>query len=177
MGKLTFVLGGARSGKSTFVLNLAKKYKKVAFIATGQALDREMKKRILLHKKARPIHWQTFEEDKEITSVLQKIGDNFDCVIIDCLTLWLSNLMLAGFNQDKIEEKISEALSMIKKIKGKVIIISNEVGLGIVPVNKLARRFRDIAGKANQIVCRKASEVFFMVSALAMKIKKGKRNG
>ena len=177
MAKITFILGGARSGKSTFALNLAKKYKKVAFIATGQALDREMKKRILLHRKARPSHWQTFEEDKEITSALQKIGDNFDCVVIDCLTLWVSNLMLSGFNQEKIEGKISEVLSIIKKIKGKVIIISNEVGLGIVPVNKLARRFRDIAGKVNQIVACEASKVFFMVSGLAMKIKKGKRNG
>lgn len=171
MGKITFILGGARSGKSAYALNLAQKHKKVAFIATGQALDKEMRQRINLHKRARPSHWQTFEEDKKITSALKKIGNNFDCVIIDCLTLWVSNLILAKNTQSAIEEQARFLVKTLKNIKTNSIVIANEVGLGIVPQNKLARAFRDIAGKVNQAVAKGADKVLFMVSGIPMKVK------
>ncbi len=172
MGKITFILGGARSGKSTYALNLAQERgKKVAFIATGEPRDAEMKKRIALHKKERPSGWKTFEEQKNISSVLKKIGQEFDLVIIDCLTLLISNLILTGLKSDLIQNKINDLLNEVTKIKSNCIIVSNEVGLGIVPENKLARDFRDIAGRANQLVAKKSNQVFFIVSGIPWRIK------
>jgi adenosylcobinamide kinase/adenosylcobinamide-phosphate guanylyltransferase len=171
MGKIIFILGGARSGKSTYALELAKKHKDVAFIATGQGLDREMKERIKLHKKSRPRHWQTFEEAKDVALMLASMDNKFDCIVIDCLTLLVSNLLLAKVNHKTIEAKIDRMLEHLRKKKGKAIIVSNEVGLGVVPANKLGRDFRDIAGRVNQVVAKEADEVYFMVSGIASKIK------
>lgn len=174
MGKITFILGGARSGKSTQALLLAKKYKKVAFIATSQALDEEMAERIRLHKNSRPRHWQTFEQPKELAWELKRAGNGFDCVIIDCLTLLVSNLILAKASRESIENKINQMLCLLREAKYRSIIVSNEVGLGIVPNNKLAREFRDIAGRANQIVAKASSEVIFMVSGIPTKIREAR---
>jgi len=171
MGKIILILGGARSGKSTHALRLAKKQKKVVFIATCQGLDKEMRQRIKLHKEARPKHWQTFEEAKELGALLNKIGNSFDCIIIDCLTLLVSNLILNGEKEKDIFNKCTALLAQLEKKKAKVIIVSNEVGLGIVPVSKLGRNFRDIAGKVNQIVANKADQVLFMVAGLPLDIK------
>jgi adenosylcobinamide kinase/adenosylcobinamide-phosphate guanylyltransferase len=171
MSKITFILGGARSGKSTHALELAKKYKQVAFIATCQALDIEMEQRIGLHRKNRPQHWKTFEEEKDIALALKKTGNKFDCIIIDCLTLLISNLLLSGSSENLIEDKINKTIPIIRKLKGKVIIVSNEVGLGIVPNTRLGRDFRDIAGKINQIVAKNSDEVFFMISGIPWRIK------
>ena len=175
MGKIIFLLGGARSGKSQFAIKLAKKdARKVAFIATCVGLDREMEKRISLHKKNRPSNWQTFEAPKDIALLLKKIGPKFEIIIIDCLTLLVSDLLLKGLREEAIENKINKILAALKKIKAKSIIVSNEVGLGIVPKNKLARDFRDIAGRTNQIVAEKSDEVFFMLAGISIKIKNSK---
>lgn len=171
MGKITFILGGARSGKSAYALELAKKHKDVAFIATGQGLDKEMKERIKLHKKSRPRHWQTFEEAKDVALMLASMDNKFDCILIDCLTLLVSNLLLAKHNHKTIEAKIDRMLEHLRKKKGEAIIVSNEVGLGVVPANKLGRDFRDIAGRVNQVVAKEADQVYFMVSGVASKIK------
>ena len=171
MSKITFILGGARSGKSMYALSLAKKYRKVAFVATCQPLDKEMQERIRLHKEARPGYWKTFEEPKDIGGLLRKIGNEFDCVIIDCLTLLVSNLILGGHKEEDILEKIKAIAANLRKKKAKIIIVSNEVGLGIVPANRLGRGFRDIAGKVNQMVAKIADEVLFVVSGVPMKMK------
>lgn len=172
MGKITFILGGARSGKSAYALGLAMEYKRVAFIATCVALDKEMERRIAIHRKTRPGHWRTFEETQEIALLLaKKIKNSFECVVMDCLTLLVSNLIFAGYSRVRIENEVKKILSYLKKTDSEVIIISNEVGLGIVPDNKLARDFRDIAGRINQIVARESGEVFFMVSGIPIKIK------
>ncbi len=171
MGKIILILGGARSGKSTYALSLAKKQKQVAFIATCQGLDKEMEQRIKLHKEARPKHWQTFEEPKELGILLDKIGNTFDCIIIDCLTLLVSNLILNGYKEKDILNKFAAILAQLEKKKAKVIVVSNEVGLGIVPVSKLGRNFRDIAGKINQIVANKANQVLLMVAGVPLDIK------
>jgi len=171
MSKLTFIIGGARSGKSRYALSLAKKYKKVAFIATCQPLDKEMAERIKLHQNARPKNWKTFEETKELAPLLIKIGDRFDCIIIDCLTLLVSNLILSGCKENRILKKIILMLTNLRKKKARVIIVSNEVGLGLVPTNKLGRNFRDIAGKVNQLVAQEADEVFFTITGIPTKIK------
>lgn len=177
MGKIIFILGGARSGKSTYALELAEKSgKKVAFIATCVPCDKEMKERIGLHRKKRPLHWQTFEEPLELPRVLKKSGGKFDVVIIDCLTLLISNLLSENLNDRTIEGRIAQVLKMLKSAKYKSIIVSNEVGLGIVPRGRLARRFRDLAGRVNQIVAQKADDVFFMFSGIPVRPKrKGRR--
>lgn len=172
MGKITFILGGARSGKSQHALRLADdKRARVAFIATCLPLDEEMKERVELHKKKRPASWKTFEETLDIPALLKQIGHNFDIIIIDCLTLWVSNLLLKESKKEVVENKVDEMMDALKDIKGDSIIVSNEVGLGIVPENKLARDFRDVAGRANQIVAGKSKEVFFMIAGLPSKIK------
>lgn len=172
MGKITFILGGVRSGKSNYGLKLALGFKrKVAFIATGQALDKEMRERIRKHQQLRPRHWQTFEETQDIAALLKKINNDFPCIIIDCLTLLVSNLLLAGHGHAVIEDKIRQLVAGLKKKKAQAVIIANEVGLGIVPRNKLAREFRDITGRMNQIVAKEADEVVFMVSGIPTKIK------
>jgi len=176
MGKITFIIGGARSGKSRFALELAAKFKRVAFIATCQPRDFEMKKRIRLHRESRPKNWQTFEGYKDLSAVLKKIDNKIECIVIDCLTLLVSNLLLGGARQGEIESRIGKMLKRLSGFKGRVIIVSNEVGLGVVPVSKLGRDFRDISGIINQIVACESSEVFFLVCGIPQKIK-GKKNG
>ncbi len=171
MGKITFVLGGVRSGKSTYALSLAKKYKNVAFITTCRPFDKEMEKRIALHKKSRPAHWKTFEDPKDIPALLRKIGGKFNAVLIVCLTLWVSNFVLDEIKASLINANAKKLIAALKKIKPDSIIVSNEVGLGIVPGNKLARDFRDVAGKVNQIVAKGADEVYFMFAGLPLKLK------
>jgi adenosylcobinamide kinase/adenosylcobinamide-phosphate guanylyltransferase len=171
MGKLVFILGGARSGKSTYAISLAKKYKKVAFIATAHALDREMKKRIQWHQKVRPQEWKTYEEPENPAPLIKKIGNLYECILLDCLTLLISNLILKKYREEKIIKTINALLSASKDKKAKIIMVSNEVGLGLVPANKLGRNFRDIAGKINQLIAVQADEVFFAISGIPIKIK------
>lgn len=172
MGKIIFILGGARSGKSAYALQLAKKGKsRAAFIATCQELDKEMSERIKFHKKSRPANWQTFEEPYKVSDLVNKVGVKFGVILIDCLTLLVSNLMLKGAKKRSINREAYNILSALNKIKAKAIIVSNEVGLGIVPNNKLGRNFRDIAGKINQIVAKESDEAYFMVSGIPWKIK------
>jgi len=171
MGKITFILGGARSGKSSFAAKLSRKHKKVAFIATAQGLDKEMQQRIRLHKKTRPRGWRTFEEPRDLVPLLKKQAHKFDIVIIDCLTLWISNLFLKGMKEAAIESQVKEMIAHLKKSKGRGILVANEVGLGIVSGNKLARDFRDIAGRINQITAVESDEVFFMVAGLPLRVK------
>lgn len=173
MGKITFIIGGARSGKSQYAIKLAKeeKVRNVAFIATCEPLDLEMKRRISCHKKNRPKYWQTFEEVKDISGLLKKICNKFELILLDCLTLLTSNLLLKDFKEDDIEDEIKKILSMLKKTKANCIIVSNEVGLGIVPNNKLGRNYRDITGRVNQLVAEKSNEVFFLVSGIPWRIK------
>jgi len=172
MGKIIFIVGGARSGKSSFALKKAKVYGgKIAFIATCVPKDREMKKRVARHKEIRPNNWQTFENPKDISKTLFRIGSDFDTIVIDCLTLLLSEYMLRGLGQTGIEKKFNDMVDSLKKIKSRSIVVSNEVGLGIVPGNKLARDFRDIAGRINQLMASNSDEVFFTVSGIPWKIK------
>ncbi|MEW5758000.1 MAG: bifunctional adenosylcobinamide kinase/adenosylcobinamide-phosphate guanylyltransferase [Candidatus Omnitrophota bacterium] len=170
MGKITFILGGARSGKSTYALSLAKKYKNVAFVATAEGLDKEMEKRIAIHKKSRPSHWQTFEETKDVSALFKRITPKLDLIIVDCLTLFVCNLFLANTREKDIENQVRSILKIVGKNRSDCVFVSNEVGLGIVPQNKLARDFRDIAGRVNQIVAKEASEAYFMVSGIPLKM-------
>ena len=173
MGKIIFILGGARSGKSRFALGLARKSKKrkVAFVATAQISDGEMRRRILLHRLSRPGNFKTFEEAYNLSGLLKKNAATFDLIIIDCLTLFVSNLMLKRYGEKEILNEMRKVLEVLKRTQAKTIVVSNEVGLGIVPQTKLGRNFRDIAGKINQVVAQNADNVFFMVSGLPLKVK------
>ena len=178
---LIFVTGGARSGKSTFALQLAKKIgKKIAFIATGQAGDEEMQRRIQMHKQDRPQEWTTIEEPLDVASAIDT-AKGHDTLIIDCITLLLSNLICSTDNLEDISwipERIEKLIESAKRFSGMVIIISNEVGMGIVPENKLAREFRDLAGKANQMIASSAGQVYICFSGIPVLIKgSGEING
>lgn len=176
MGKIIFVLGGTRSGKSNFAVELAKKISnKVAFIATCLNPDDEMKRRIRRHKLSRPKDWKLIEEGKDITSVLMDIQkkNESNVTLIDCLGLWLSNLLMDNLKDAEIKNKISQFIHTLSELRYNTILVSNEVGFSIIPDNVLARRFQDLIGLANQMIAQKADEVIFMQAGIPLKIKGG----
>ncbi len=177
MGKFIFITGGARSGKSRYAQDLARGIsKRVAFIATCIPQDKEMKRRIALHKKSRPSNWKIIEESKDIESTLVKLKNKTDVVIIDCLGLLISNLLSEGADEKVIEKKIRTIAQILPKVEFTSIVVSNEVGSGIVPDNPLARRFRDLLGLSNQIIAKKADEVIFIQSGIPITIKRGRKD-
>jgi adenosylcobinamide kinase/adenosylcobinamide-phosphate guanylyltransferase len=181
--KIIFITGGARSGKSTFALKESEKIAdKKAFIAPAAPVDAEMEDRIRLHRLDRGEEWDTIEEPLNIAHIIEEMKDKYGVILIDCLTLWISNVILrdAGAEQEKIQEAIDVLMETIGSLKersdgggplSKVIIVSNEVGMGIVPENPLARLFRDMAGRLNQRVAEIADEVYLAVSGIPVKIK------
>jgi len=186
---LTFITGGARSGKSTFAEKMAGKLSnKVIYIATAAPLDEEMSKRIELHRKRRPIDWKTLEEPKHISQVLNQIKidtdyDGYSVVLVDCLALLVSNWLPLEDAEDikqwdilrsNLLSEIKMMLKSAKGIKQHVIIVSNEVGLGVVPEYPLGRLYRDLLGEVNQLTAEAADEVYFMVSGIPLKIKDSK---
>ena len=174
--KYILILGGVRSGKSRFAQELAEKLSnKVLFIATGEPLDEEMQARIEEHKKARPKSWQTLEIPTNIGKQLEvEIGDA-EVVIIDCLTLLVSNQLGEELDYLKAEKRvlaeINELIACMDKLNASFIIVSNEVGTGLVPETRLGRLYRDLLGKANQLIAQRANEVYFMLAGIPVKIK------
>jgi adenosylcobinamide kinase/adenosylcobinamide-phosphate guanylyltransferase len=174
---ITLILGGARSGKSRFAQEIAAKLgKKVLFVATGEPLDEEMRARIDIHKKSRPAGWRTLEAPTNVAKTLRgKIGDA-DIVIIDCITLLVSNLM-GDENTDvstwqkKVVAEIKSLINLLKNSEANFIIVSNEVGLGLVPTTPIGRAYRDILGMANQMLAVNADQVYLMVAGIPMALK------
>ena len=179
-GKIVLVTGGARSGKSLFAEKYAKEVgKKVAYIATAQIYDEEMRYRIELHKKRRPDDWRTFEAPFEAEEAMKEALTAADAVLFDCLTIYTSNMLLKFGEQydhigryDQIMAKIDKLLDSAALGSATVIFVTNEVGMGIVSDNALAREYRDIAGIVNQKVAARADEVYLSVSGIAVEIKK-----
>ncbi|MGC1453922.1 MAG: bifunctional adenosylcobinamide kinase/adenosylcobinamide-phosphate guanylyltransferase [Nitrospirota bacterium] len=170
--KIYFITGGARSGKSSFAEKLAgAQTGKRAYLATAQALDPEMAARIEKHRKDRDTAWDTYEEPIAVAELLKKLSGRYDLVLLDCLTLWLSNVMAHTDGDDAVTSRSEALVTAIKEFNGACIIVSNEVGLGIVPDNPLARRFRDFAGILNQQVALAAHEVYFTAAGIPVKIK------
>jgi adenosylcobinamide kinase / adenosylcobinamide-phosphate guanylyltransferase len=169
-GRIIFVIGGAKSGKSTFALEKAGAFPgRKAYIATAQPFDDEMKERIEKHQARRGSEWDTFEEPTMMAHVLRRIGDGYGAGVIDCLTLWLSNLLIGS---EDLEEEVDAFLAFLKSGNYPTLfIVSNEVGMGIVPDNALARRFRDRAGYLNQQVAGIADEVYLVAAGIPLKIK------
>ena len=163
--------GGARSGKSRFALEYAEqRYTRRAFLATAQALDEEMRARIARHRAERGNGWTTIEEPHDIAGAIEKNANKFDVIVVDCLTLWLSNIMLdPGRETDKEMANIEAFLQ--RDLAADVVVITNEVGCGIVPGNLLGREYRDRAGEINQALARAAKEVFWMVFGIPVTVK------
>lgn len=185
MGKIVFVTGGARSGKSTF----AEKYctensDNLGYIATAEALDNEMRDRINKHQIQRGNLWETYEKPLDIELEILDIMNSHEYVLLDCITMYISNMMfrnnldfdtITEEKTNEIESIISESITKIlegaKTSRGNIVLVSNEIGLGIVPDNKLSRIYRDYVGRANQICAKYAGEVYLVVSAIPVKIK------
>jgi adenosylcobinamide kinase / adenosylcobinamide-phosphate guanylyltransferase len=146
---LVFLLGGARSGKSTLAVQLAgRSGAPVCFIATAEAGDQEMAARIARHRDERPTDWTTVEEPIDLVGAFRAVPDG-TCAVVDCLSLWVSNLMGAGWEHSRIEAVARDAAGMAAARPGLTVAVSNEVGFGIVPDNALAREYRDVLGRVN----------------------------
>jgi len=173
---ITLILGGARSGKSDLALRLAQAIPgRKAFVATAQALDTEMAERIERHQKKRGPDWELFEEPLEIGGLLDLVAPQFEVILVDCLTLWIANRLFAQEGGDWDEETLKEDLELIREAGRReelqLFLVSNEVGMGVVPENALARAFRDWTGRTHQFLTETAGSVYFCVAGLPIKLK------
>jgi adenosylcobinamide kinase / adenosylcobinamide-phosphate guanylyltransferase len=166
--RMTFVLGGARSGKSRYAESLiANEPPPWIYVATAEALDDEMAQRIAKHRARRAGAWRTVEAPRDLPGALAGVPAGA-AVLIDCMTLWLSNLLLAGAD---IEREVASLDAVLLQMPGKTVLVANEVGFGIVPENALARRFRDLQGRLNQRLAARADRVVLMVAGLPLFVK------
>lgn len=175
--RLTFVLGGARAGKSALALRLAERAMGgVLFVATAEPYDDDMVTRIARHRAERPAAWSTLEEPRALVPALAALDlDRYPVVVIDCLTLWVSNLLLAHEDDPEVEAMIvaraRELLATHAAHEATWIVVSNEVGLGVVPPSPLGRRYRDALGRVNQLFAAAADEAYLVVAGLALDLK------
>jgi len=169
--ELILILGGARSGKSDFALTFSRTMKPRAFLATAEPLDQEMAVRIRKHQRSRRGAWDTVEIPVEISQWFNTKGKAYQSVVVDCLTLWLSNILGDKTIRKKFPSLLKDFLKSVRHVPGRVIVISNEVGLGIVPGDPVTRQFRDLAGRMNQQVAAAADEVYLVVSGLPLRLK------
>lgn len=161
---LTFLLGGARSGKSTLAARLASAFDgPVVVLATAEARDDDMAGRIRAHREARPAGWETVEAPVDLLAAIQDIDDRA-FIVLDCLTLWVANTLEAGAPDDEIEGEAGKLASTLAERATPSVVVSNEVGLGIVPANELARRYRDVLGRVNGAFAAEASRSFLVVA-------------
>jgi adenosylcobinamide kinase/adenosylcobinamide-phosphate guanylyltransferase len=164
---IVLIGGGSRSGKSRYALDIARgRGNRLGFIATAQPFDDEMRERILLHRQERGEDFTTIEEPIALASVIHRHSSEFDAIVVDCLTLWLSNIATSD-----IEPATAKLIEASLASLAQVILVTNEVGCGIIPDNAMARRFRDDAGRLNQRVAAAASEVYWMVFGCALRVK------
>ena len=173
--KRILILGGARSGKSKFALSLASGISSRIFIATMEPKDEEMRQRVEEHKKQRGKEWQLIEEPIQLIQELRKALSEADAVVVDCITLWISNLLLEGKREEEILKRAEELAEIITQANSLLIFVSNEVGAGIVPEYPLSRKFRDLSGKVNQILASVCDEVYLMVAGIPVLVKGGEK--
>lgn len=172
MKSITLILGGARSGKSRYALNLASEFKRVTFIATARASDVEMRRKIDAHRAERPASWRTVEAPLDLPDVLRQGGRKSDVLLIDCLTVYLANILRSkDGSAQRFRGHLQEICEALQGVKPSVIVVSNEVGSGIVPAYRSGRIYRDLLGQFNQEVARIADRVIFMVAGLPLTIK------
>lgn len=169
--RLIFVLGGAASGKSDVAIELAGGSRPKAFVATGQGLDAEMAARIARHQATRSSDWKTAEVPLELAAWFSQEGARYQTMLLDCVTLWLSNLIGAGVSEPAITKRVTALLKAMRTTSARVVIVSNELGLGLVPADPSARAFRDVAGRVNQQIAAEADEVHMVISGIPLRVK------
>ncbi|MEC9486918.1 MAG: bifunctional adenosylcobinamide kinase/adenosylcobinamide-phosphate guanylyltransferase [Prosthecochloris sp.] len=172
MNDVIYISGGARSGKSSFALERALRYPSRAFLATAEPFDEEMVERIDKHRRERGDGFLTLEEPVVLDEALRSLPDGIDVVLVDCLTVWTGNMMHREFSEREIMNAVGRLVDVLRDPPCHVILVSNEVGMGIVPEHAMARRFRDLAGMINQKVAAVATEAYFLCSGLPMCLKK-----
>lgn len=173
MSDIALILGGCRSGKSRKALELAEQSSLVnkVFLATCQAHDVEMQDRISRHQQERGPEWTTVEEPLDVPDALREVSGASTLILLDCLTLWVSNLMMRENGDPWVQAQFVRLDEVLQDISGRVVVVSNEVGLGIVPDNPMARRFRDLVGWLNQQVAARANRVVYMVAGMPVQVK------
>ncbi len=168
---ITLVTGGARSGKSAYALKLALEYSNRVFIATAQAIDGEMEDRIANHKAERGDSFTTIEEPVDLAGAIKKIPEGTEVALIDCLTVWMGNLMYKHGDGAESFQETSDLMDILVQAPCDIILVSNEVGMGIVPDNQASRLYRDMAGRMNQEIATIADSVILTVAGLPMELK------
>jgi len=172
MSRIIFITGGARSGKSRLAEDLAERFgAPLVYIATGASGDAEMRERITRHRSRRGPAWRTIEEPLDLSAVIRDHDGGFACMLVDCVTFWLSNLLFSCNDPQRVLDDVALFASALPLLKTPVVLVSNEVGMGIVPENALARAFRDLAGEANEMLARAADEVYVIFSGVPLKLK------
>ena len=171
MRNVIFLTGGARSGKSAFALDCAAKYERKAFLATAEAFDEEMARRIRKHREERGASFVTIEEPLDIDRELLTLPPDIDVVVLDCLTVWVGNLMHGIDREREIGDRIERFLNVLREPPVNMIVVTNEVGMGIVPENAMARAFRDMAGSLNRKAAAIATEAWLLCSGLPLRLK------
>lgn len=169
--QLIFVLGGASSGKSDYALKICGSTTPRAFLATGEPLDGEMRRKIRAHQKARGPQWETIDVPIAVAEWFEQEGHRYETVLLDCVTLWLSNLQREGVQPRQIPARTQTLLRTIRRAPCRVVIVSNELGLGLVPGDPESRRFRTVAGRVNQLIAAAADEVHVVISGLPLRLK------
>jgi adenosylcobinamide kinase / adenosylcobinamide-phosphate guanylyltransferase len=168
---VTLVLGGVRSGKSRFAIEFARRFSRVGFLATAKASDGEMLEKIRRHRMERPEDWRTIEEPLELARVLKEDGVFYDLLLVDCLTFFASNLLDAASDSRDLAARIDIFLAALRTTSASVVLVSNEVGSGVVPAYPAGRRFRDLLGEINQKVAAIADNVVLLVAGLPFPLK------
>ena len=173
--QLILVLGGARSGKSACAERLALQGERTLFVATAEALDEDMRRRISEHRARRPAAWDTLEEPLDPVAAIPPALSGQDTLLLDCLTVWVSNLLLklddAGRAEAEIISRAGALLDLYDRTDARWIVVSNEVGLGVVPATELGRNYRDILGRVNRMFAARADQAYLMVAGLALELK------
>jgi adenosylcobinamide kinase/adenosylcobinamide-phosphate guanylyltransferase len=172
---LVFVLGGASSGKSDVALRFALKGigkgASRVFVATGEGLDEEMATKIARHRQVRSLAWVTAEVPMDLTGWIEKHGQEYRVILVDCLSMWLSNHCGSGSTDRQVLQDMRMFLQAIKRLAARVVLVANELGMGLVPVDATSRRFRELAGAVNRLVAQEADESYLVVSGLSIRLK------
>ena len=174
--RVVLLLGGARAGKSQLAEKLARQWgRRVLYVATAQPGDEEMRQRVEMHRARRPAHWRTLEEPLNVADAVAPHLSSVDTVLLDCMTLWASNILLAEENAARAEERLmGEIERLVERCRqGNVtlLVVSNEVGQGVVPAYPLGRQFRDVLGRANQLLARSADAVLYCIAGIPIELK------
>jgi adenosylcobinamide kinase/adenosylcobinamide-phosphate guanylyltransferase len=171
-GSVTLVLGGARSGKSRYAQQLAEQWRRVVFVATAKVTDDEMRAKIERHREDRPKDWLTVEEPLELGKVLAEHERDNEVIVVDCLTIFAATVLeTEGEKSEAIDRRVEALCAALQGVQCNVVLVSNEVGSGVVPAYPLGRRYRDLLGEINQRVARVADDVVLMVAGLPLALK------